>query len=358
MGIPKDILDAIHEYGAEPLEMSDPLCFECQSSCWGTCCQKIDILMTPFDVYRMARSQNMTMYEFIRQYCELFPGSRSKWPIAALRSARTGRCDFLDEAGRCTIRDSRPSVCRSSPLGRISVIADKETNQKQEIMILKYPHPLCQQKNVFPLQSEQTVAEWMTANRVREWWNGTQPWMDLMAWALEEAGFFFWASDLTFRILLPYMFGMDELVPAGTSEEEMNRRAIAAVKALITGLAAGYGYGPMAENPPEHPAEIIAQAQAIMQTGTCDEAQAQTTIHREIFTGFTVVDLTETKTVFTIPSFDPQRFGEVLKFVATEASKGTDVSQYAVFLNAEGTMMVPGHVLIKESLKYLQGHYH
>lgn len=354
MTIPQDVLEIIEEYGAKPLGLDEKLCFECQQSCWGTCCQNINILLTPFDVYRMARHKGMTMLEFMDRYCDAYPGHDSRWPIALLRGAAMGRCDFLDEQGRCTIRDARPSVCRASPVGRVTHVRRPGEKADQvediEVPILKLPHPHCQKKNSHPVTNNVTVREWMEQNKVREWWDGTDAWFGLMSWAMEQTQFHKWASDRTFALMFPFMFAMDEMVPPGTPEEEMNRRAVEAVRELITGIAAGYGHGPRASAGVQEGVRSASRAKQIMETGIYDDAVTDADTDGWVPTCILIID-TETNTrVRTFDTPSDENFREVTRFLIQEALRGVDVGKYVVAVNENDRQAIRGDDLLAKTL--------
>ncbi|MGB9903801.1 MAG: YkgJ family cysteine cluster protein [Desulfotomaculales bacterium] len=94
--------------------------FECRPGvpCFNTCCQKINIFLTPFDVLRMKKSLRMTSDEFLKEYTVALIAEKTGLPVVLLKMDReTGRCPFVSDAG-CRIYADRPWSCRMYPLNQ------------------------------------------------------------------------------------------------------------------------------------------------------------------------------------------------------------------------------------------------
>ena len=103
-------------------------CVQC-----GECCRnREDILLNPFDIFRLCKAKGMTVVEFFKKYCELYPGESSKLPLAIIKFRPVyefgtdkvigTRCPFLgqkDGLHFCRVHKDKPFVCFSYPLGRI-----------------------------------------------------------------------------------------------------------------------------------------------------------------------------------------------------------------------------------------------
>ena len=102
-------------------------CVQC-----GECCRnRDDILLNPFDVFRLRREKKMSLQDFVEKYCEFYTGNTSKLPLMRiqfrpvyeLNGFVTGtRCPFLGQTERlyhCRVHKAKPFVCFSYPLGRI-----------------------------------------------------------------------------------------------------------------------------------------------------------------------------------------------------------------------------------------------
>jgi len=88
------------------------------------CCYHKKIQLNPYELARLARSQNMSAAAFRERYVT---------DHVYLRQKPDGSCVFLGDGG-CTIHADRPLVCRLYPLGRI---VDGEGEQFVELT----PHP-------------------------------------------------------------------------------------------------------------------------------------------------------------------------------------------------------------------------
>ena len=103
-------------------------CVQC-----GECCRnREDILLNPFDVFRLCKALKMTVTEFFKKYCDLYTGETSKLPLAIIKfrpvyqfgtdNVIGTRCPFLgqkDGLHFCRVHKDKPFVCFSYPLGRI-----------------------------------------------------------------------------------------------------------------------------------------------------------------------------------------------------------------------------------------------
>lgn len=103
------------------LEMDDTLKFGCK--CCGNCCSnRGDIIMTPYDIYRIAKATNKDSLDVIKDYCDVTLGSNSCLPIVTLMSDNRNLCPFLKydiTQGRfgCSINNSKPGSCILHPIG-------------------------------------------------------------------------------------------------------------------------------------------------------------------------------------------------------------------------------------------------
>ena len=100
------------------LGLDDTFEFSCQSECRGKCCHRDDLILTAYDIYRIAKYKRQTMAQIITDNCFAYIGSDSKLPIISVKP-RSGdkSCRFL-RAGRCEINDFKPISCKLFPLGR------------------------------------------------------------------------------------------------------------------------------------------------------------------------------------------------------------------------------------------------
>lgn len=91
-------------------------CIQC-----GECCRnRHDILLFPYDLYRIAKYLEKDIHTVIEKYCEVYIGDDSKLPVVRVKSKiYNDVCSFLRN-GKCSIHAAKPSVCALFPLGRAS----------------------------------------------------------------------------------------------------------------------------------------------------------------------------------------------------------------------------------------------
>jgi len=117
--------------------------FKCRPGipCFNTCCQDVNIFLSPYDIVRMKNRLNLPSREFHQAYTRtLLPGP-GKIPIIQLRMREEdNRCPFVGEQG-CSIYEDRPWACRMYPLDKSDttgeydfiVSADQCLGQKEPV---------------------------------------------------------------------------------------------------------------------------------------------------------------------------------------------------------------------------------
>lgn len=352
---PKTIEEIIGQCGGEPLELTSTFVFECQPSCWGTCCRNIDVTLSPYDVWRLSRHLGKTMMEFIHDHCYAFPGHDFKWPIVILREATEGACEFLRNDGACAVWEARPSVCRSCPVGRIR--HEDAIGEMKNAYFLRYPHSLCQKKNATPATTVWTAEDWIKANQCEEWWRGSDRYYNLIVWACKELDYEKWATDTTFEILMPLLYGVDVLtgaVAGKVDEEEMWRYSEEAVKYVLSHLAGGYGYGPQKDlatvdsktELERSAARAAVGAAMIIKTGKLDEQAMETVVQDLQPSGFMVIY--EGRVIKKWPSFELEDAEKVLEFLREAARRFEPVHRYLVVINDQ-MESITGDELLRRS---------
>jgi len=98
----------------------DTLTFRCgrDLDCFTNCCRDVSIVLTPYDVLRMARALHLQTDDFLATYT-LSPFTREqRIPVVLLKmDQETKRCPFVSAEG-CRVYHDRPWACRMYPLGR------------------------------------------------------------------------------------------------------------------------------------------------------------------------------------------------------------------------------------------------
>lgn len=101
------------------LDLDDLFSFHCHPGlpCFTTCCQDINIFLTPYDVLRMKQGLGISSTEFLAQYTRTVVAPQTALPAVQLEmdQGSGGKCYFVDETG-CTIYQDRPWSCRMFPL--------------------------------------------------------------------------------------------------------------------------------------------------------------------------------------------------------------------------------------------------
>ncbi|MEG1502260.1 MAG: YkgJ family cysteine cluster protein [Synergistaceae bacterium] len=129
-------MDKLNFNGAvlQKIEKEDKFNFNC-SAC-GQCCmgRSNDIILYPYDVFRIAKGLGISTEEVIsKKHCNIHMGKNSKLPIVTLNNKTLPDerviCTFLKKKEgvyRCQVHAFKPSVCRLYPLGRAVKIDVKE----------------------------------------------------------------------------------------------------------------------------------------------------------------------------------------------------------------------------------------
>lgn len=111
------------------VSLDDTFRFRC-SQCGKCCIHREDILLSPYDLYKIAGELQLNPIEVCKRYCEPYIGSNSRLPIVRLMpQGAVQRCPFLKNQ-KCSIHKAKPAVCAMFPLGRyIKVDADNYSKE-------------------------------------------------------------------------------------------------------------------------------------------------------------------------------------------------------------------------------------
>lgn len=110
----KNILDDLEN---RKIGMDDTFMFRC-TMCGKCCTHREDILLNPFDIYRMAKELNMQPHEFFNKYCDTYLGGDSRMVIVRILPRGTIRRCPLMRNQKCMVHKVKPSVCALFPVGR------------------------------------------------------------------------------------------------------------------------------------------------------------------------------------------------------------------------------------------------
>ncbi len=82
------------------------------------CCRGMgnSVVLDPYDVWRLEQGLGIPFLQMVGNQVMLSVVDGLVLPSLNMES--TGKCLFLNEAGRCSIHEFRPGICRLFPLGR------------------------------------------------------------------------------------------------------------------------------------------------------------------------------------------------------------------------------------------------
>lgn len=157
--------------------LDDTFHFHC-TQCGKCCVGREDIILSPIDVYRIARELRLSPQAFLSNYCKVIIGADSRMPVVLLKSVGANhRCPLLKN-NKCTVHKVKPAVCAMFPLGRYVMIDVNESNE----------HPAAEDEVKYLLQPI-SCGNRSETHTVREWLSG----FDI---ALEDKAFVRWHQTI------------------------------------------------------------------------------------------------------------------------------------------------------------------
>lgn len=150
--------NAIEGMNHRKLSLDDKLPFTC-THCGGCCVHQEELLLNPWDIFRIAKEMKLTVEEWVCKYGESYIGPNSGMPIIRIRPmGKTRRCPLLKN-NRCSVHRAKPSVCGLYPLGRgFCYQQDNDENEGTGNAEVIYFHGGC----ICGSQTgTQTVREWL-----------------------------------------------------------------------------------------------------------------------------------------------------------------------------------------------------
>lgn len=147
-------------YDALKIGVDEPFKFHC-TQCGKCCIDRDDILLTPIDVYNIAKELSLTPVQLVQQYCDAYIGKVSRIPIVRLQpQGHVKRCPLLKDR-KCSVHRVKPTVCAMFPIGRcITIDPDQYGNQEFDAAQIDYifTNPGCGDDT-----ESHTVREWLSA---------------------------------------------------------------------------------------------------------------------------------------------------------------------------------------------------
>ena len=111
------LVEIVENYDKYKIGLDDEFPFGC-SMCGKCCINREDIMLTPRDIFRMAKELKMSMMDFVKEYCDCYIGPSSKVPVVRLISVGEDKhCPMLKDR-KCIVHQSKPMVCALFPIGR------------------------------------------------------------------------------------------------------------------------------------------------------------------------------------------------------------------------------------------------
>jgi len=163
----------IHNLPASPerMELTDTFRFSCRKelSCFGSCCRKRDLTLTPYDVLRLKNALQMHSDEFLIRHTHYSLDPATGFPMIAIKLGPLPEnlCPFLISDG-CSVYNDRPTVCRLFPLARVSGFKQDSTTYDEFFYTLPAPECLGRQEermiSVEAWVREQGLEPYKTAN--------------------------------------------------------------------------------------------------------------------------------------------------------------------------------------------------
>lgn len=253
------------------LNLDDSFNFVCRDECMGTCCNRIDISLDPWDVEVMARHLGISGQQFVNLYCTCTWDKNMCWPVITLRHAAKGPCAFLLAGGKCSIYPARSRNCRTYPVGRAvrfeTVNGEKKIVEQFFLVDQQKPCRGCHEG------SSRMVRDWLEEAGSFEYFAFSDLYLSLIDYAHRELAAPRWLSEAAGHVLLPFLFAPDllrtrlSITLEAAGHEEFYRRRVQALYTLLTDMAAELGHAPRtADNKPG--TTLMERVQEILAYGT------------------------------------------------------------------------------------------
>ena len=124
------------------VSLDDTIKFNCKR-CGRCCSNRDDIILNPYDIYKLAKGLNITPAEVIKKYCSIHCGVNSCLPVITLKSDERNLCHFLEFVPsegkfRCSINNFKPGACITHPIGTMRAV-DKNTGEMTNKQYIEVP---------------------------------------------------------------------------------------------------------------------------------------------------------------------------------------------------------------------------
>ena len=139
--------------------LDDTFKFHCDQ-CGKCCTHREDIILSPMDIFKMAKELKMTPVEFYHEYCVFNIGEHTRMPIVRLASEGKDTHCVLLKNHRCSVHKVKPAVCAMFPLGRYMSFEKDDYNA--EIIDTSKVKYLLQPPECGDESETHTVREWLS----------------------------------------------------------------------------------------------------------------------------------------------------------------------------------------------------
>lgn len=124
----KRLKEIVDNFDSMKIGVDEPFRFHC-TMCGKCCINREDILLTPRDIYCMAKELQISPEELFKRYCETYIGHDSCIPIVRLKPRGSiKRCPLLKDR-KCSVHKAKPGVCAMFPIGRCVTVDQKAAKQ-------------------------------------------------------------------------------------------------------------------------------------------------------------------------------------------------------------------------------------
>ncbi len=150
------------------LDLDSEFRFKCHRC--GKCCMNQDtLLLTPRDIFNIAKKLGVTLELVIKLYAEVCIDRSSQIPLVNMVPVgRQRRCPLLMDDGRCRVYDCKPTVCTLFPVGRVGDFQGTEDSDKEitrENMKIRY---ILNDYSCGSAQKVNTIRSWLARFNIPE----------------------------------------------------------------------------------------------------------------------------------------------------------------------------------------------
>jgi len=149
----------LHNIQTNTVGLDDTFKFHCDQ-CGKCCTYRDDIILSPMDIFKMARELKITPVDFYHEYCVFNIGEHTRMPIVRLGSVGKDYHCVLLKNHKCSVHTVKPAVCGMFPLGRYMSF-EKDTYDQADFATNKVKY-LLQPPDCGDDSEEHTVREWLS----------------------------------------------------------------------------------------------------------------------------------------------------------------------------------------------------